>query len=54
MILIHHNLVSNIISSHETLIYAIGETADDKISQDFDKLVENAEDPLANKEDKGK
>ena len=54
MILTHHNLVSNIISSHETLISFIGETADDKISQDFDKLVDNAEDPLANKEDKGK
>ena len=58
----YHNLVNNIISSHETFISfigetaddkIIGETADDKISQDFDKLVDNEEDPLE-KEDKGR
>ena len=51
----YHNLVSNIISSNETFISFIGETADDKISQDFDKLVDiNTENPLETKEDKGK
>ena len=59
----YHNLVNIIISSHETFISFIGETADDrnigetaddKISQDFDKLVDNAEDPLEKKEDKGR
>ena len=32
----------------------IGETEDDQISQDFDKLVDNEENPLAEKENKGK
>ena len=50
----HHNLVSSIISSHKSLTSFIGETEDDQISQDFDKLVDNEENPLAEKENKGK
>ena len=49
----HHNLVSNIIITHGTLISFIEEIVDDKISQDFETDVENAEDPLAKKENKG-